>query len=218
MATGYIIAIAGVAATIIAALIGLLGKLIADRRKKNAQQITVELVPPPPPPVPKAPPHPDSPGHNYRRGEVADELLDYHGARDYFKQAAEEHAQVTGPASDERAYALLRASIKHGELAEYDEAIFCFREALAIYTKNPDKNQENIAAIYNNIALVYDKQDKLDEALKWYNKSLSIKEKELGKDHPNTAKTYNNIGAIYLKQGKLVEALTWYNKASMKRR
>ena len=236
------IALIGLCSAVLAALIGLVGVLISREKKKakseakaeptqkqeNCQgavqmanasvghdQIIVTGQYNAAPAVAPAQPaiHPDKPGHSYRMGEVMDEHLDWRKSRDYFKQAADEHIQVTGPASFERADALVRAGIKHAELAEYQAAISCWLEAEAIFLKEPDKNQANIAAIYGNIAVVYDDQSKYDKALEWAFKALAIHEKVLGKKHPDTAKTYNNIANVYYEQDEYNKALEWYSKA-----
>ena len=66
---------------------------------------------------------------------------------------------------------------------------------------------------YNNIAVVYESQNKYDEALEYYNKSLDIYINKLGKDHTDVADSYYNIGLLYGKQSKYKEALECFNKS-----
>ncbi|MCL2532461.1 MAG: tetratricopeptide repeat protein [Oscillospiraceae bacterium] len=149
--------------------------------------------------------------HEQRMGDISEEMIDYRGALGHY-QKADKHLQATGPVSEERAWVLVDAGNKHVELAEYEAAIGCYKEAWAIFLKEPEKNQAHIAGMLNNIAVVYKDQGNFDEALEYYQKALSIFE-TLGKNRLVTAMTYNNTAVVYENQGKLDEALDYYKKA-----
>ena len=72
----------------------------------------------------------------------------------------------------------------------------------------------DVAASYNNIGLVYDRQGKYEEALEYYQKSLDIKIRVVGGDHPNVATSYNNIGNVYNRQGQYERALEYYQSSA----
>jgi tetratricopeptide (TPR) repeat protein len=72
----------------------------------------------------------------------------------------------------------------------------------------------DVAASYNNIAIIYKKQGKYEEALKVYTKSLDIKTRIYGGDnHPDVAKSYLGIGNVYDSQGQYERALENHQKA-----
>ncbi|KAJ1463766.1 expressed protein, partial [Baffinella frigidus] len=62
-------------------------------------------------------------------------------------------------------------------------------KGLAIKIKALGEDHPDVAATYNNIASVYDKQGKHEMALELYEKGLAIKIKALGEDHPSVATT-----------------------------
>ena len=70
-----------------------------------------------------------------------------------------------------------------------------------------------VATIYNNIAGVYQDQEKLDEALEWYFKDLLISVKALGTEHAGVAATYYNIGTVFMHQKDFNKALDWICRA-----
>ncbi|MEZ4687766.1 MAG: tetratricopeptide repeat protein [Bacteroidia bacterium] len=72
--------------------------------------------------------------------------------------------------------------------------------------KNRDK--KGIAAILNNIGLIYNDQGNYPRALEYYQNSLAIKE-ELG-DQKGIAGGLVNIGIIYYGQGNYPRALEYY--------
>jgi len=189
-----VVALIGLVATIAAAL-------ITRGRKKPSEEIDV-------PPDPRL----ELAQQERRMGDISEEMIDFRGALGHYKKA-DEHLQTTDPVSEDRAEVLVDAGIKYKELAEYEAAIECYKQALAILHKDPEKNQVNIAAIYNNIANVYLDEGKLDDALMWYRKDLLIVENLLGEGHPDAASTYNNIAVMHEKQGEYDKALKWHFKA-----
>jgi tetratricopeptide (TPR) repeat protein len=80
-------------------------------------------------------------------------------------------------------------------------------KALAIREKALGEEHPDTAETYNNIALVYSRQDDYPRALEWYYKALAIQEKALGKEHPRTTIIYNNIAEVYSRQGDYSRAL-----------
>ena len=198
METEIWVAIIGGSAVILAAGLGLVGVLVSHKRKKkSAEQQTL---------YPPSEIHPDQPGLSHRMGLIHAEHLEYHESLVHLKQAIDGYDLT----SFERAQALVDAGIKHNELAEYSDAIDCFKQAEAIFMEDPNKNQVQITTVHNNIAVVYDEQGKYDEALRWHKKALAIREKVLAKEHPYTATTYNNIAIVYGGQGAHKKALEWF--------
>merc|ERR1712167_280105 len=76
------------------------------------------------------------------------------------------------------------------------------------------KDHTLVATSYNNIACVYESQNKYDEALEYYNKSLDIRINKLGKDHTDVAMTYMNLGRLNEENlHNYKAALEYYQKA-----
>jgi tetratricopeptide (TPR) repeat protein len=70
-----------------------------------------------------------------------------------------------------------------------------------------------MAMFYNNIGIIYQKQQKYLEALDFYEKSLAIQKKDLPSDHPHLGSSYNNIGAVHRCLGHSDLALEHYNRS-----
>ena len=68
----------------------------------------------------------------------------------------------------------------------------------------------DVAATYNNIANVYDRQGHYERTLEYYQKSLDIQIRVVGYDHPSVAKSNWGIGGAYYCQGRYEEALVQY--------
>jgi len=209
-------AIIGAVATILAAVIGLIATLIKQATSPtNHNESGIQIVNPsvggdqvivggdyyaPQPTNPQL--HPDKPNLSYSKGEAYEEQQNYRKALAYYKQAAAEYEEIDGPASTDRAAALIAAGIMHRALAEYSEAIDCYLEAEAIYKNNPEK--ADMGRIYNSIAILYQDQGDYEKALTWFFRAL-----EIDKDPA----IYSNIAMTYGKQGDLLEALEWNYKA-----
>ena len=73
-------------------------------------------------------------------------------------------------------------------------------KAIDTGAENPD-----LATVYNNIALAYDKENLFDSAVEFYKKSIDIGNKAYGGVHPLLATCYNNLGVMFYKT-KLTKA------------
>ncbi|MDE6265439.1 MAG: tetratricopeptide repeat protein, partial [Paramuribaculum sp.] len=114
---------------------------------------------------------------------------------------------------DNTSYKLVAGTFIMDYLANYNEALNLFHQALFISKEKYGENHSDVAKCYNNIGSVYNDQGKLDEALEYYNKALQIWLGLFGENHPGIATSYNSIGGIYSEQGNLEKALEYYNKA-----
>jgi tetratricopeptide (TPR) repeat protein len=69
------------------------------------------------------------------------------------------------------------------------------------------------ASSYNDLALVYNSQNRYEEAEFLSKKALKLREKMLGKEHPSTAITYWRFGLFYKDQEQFVIAKDYLEKA-----
>ncbi len=101
--------------------------------------------------------------------------------------------------------------IDHLYSITHDPALL--KDGLALAESLDGQENEDTAAVYNNIGSMYQDKGDYDDALVQYQKALGIQEKVLGTEHPSTAATYNNIGAVYDDMGDYENALVQYQKA-----
>lgn len=92
-----------------------------------------------------------------------------------------------------------------------DEAIKYFDDAINIYNDNNLDDNINLAALYNNYALLYEELD-LSKSIKYLN--LALKLIKNSNDKIKIATTYVNLGFCYAKLNKLDEVLICINNAS----
>jgi len=64
----------------------------------------------------------------------------------------------------------------------------------------------NTATCLNNLAALYDEQERYEEAERLYDLALKITEGALGPEHPQTAAIVNNLALFYRQQGRYEEA------------
>ncbi len=69
-----------------------------------------------------------------------------------------------------------------------------------------------MAASLNNLAVLYNAQDRYAEAGPLYKRSLAIWEKALGPEHPNVVASLNNLAGLYQAQGRDAEAESLYKR------
>lgn len=97
---------------------------------------------------------------------------------------------------------------------ELTTALSVLEQAEQIYFSNPkDLSAEWLARIYNNIAILKNKQTQLVEALAYYQKVINIREKLYHQQHTSLANTYSNIGDCYHKLQEEEKAIPYYRKA-----
>lgn len=87
--------------------------------------------------------------------------------------------------------------VTHHQAGRFDEAITCYRQALAL--------QPNLVAAYNNLADALCARGKLEEAEACYRQALALQ--------AGRAELHNNLGAVLFEQGKLDDAVNCYHKA-----
>lgn len=97
-------------------------------------------------------------------------------------------------------------------MGSYDESERLFKEALAYWQKSPPKDILRRASCLNNLALLYEKENRLAEAVPLYKEALAIEETQSGNDQ-SLALTLDNLAQVYRRQGQFDEAEPLYKKA-----
>ena len=87
----------------------------------------------------------------------------------------------------------------------YQDAYAAFNYALSVYENYKLDNKIELAALYNNFALLEQKEKNYDKALLLFNQALETIKNEA--DNVKLATTYINIAECYMEQNKLNEAL-----------
>lgn len=76
-----------------------------------------------------------------------------------------------------------------------------------------DKPHPEMAAFYDEYALLYDNMGKYSESLSLFQKALEIKQKTLKREHPDIVQSYGSIGLIYYELTEYDKALEYLNEA-----
>ncbi|CAF2058913.1 unnamed protein product [Rotaria magnacalcarata] len=108
-------------------------------------------------------------------------------------------------------YELGRVKKQQGQ---YEKEIIFYEKSLEINEKILSANDPILSAIYNNIALAYQKMGGYSKALEFYERSLKIREIALPSNHPDLAQSYNNIGSVYNSINEYSKALEFHKKAN----
>ncbi|CAF0992042.1 unnamed protein product [Didymodactylos carnosus] len=95
--------------------------------------------------------------------------------------------------------------------ADYDLSLGYYQQSLDLFKTLPS-NHPDIGRSYNNMGLVYLKNNKSKQGIEYLEKALDILKIALGDSHPNLALIYNNIGTAYIKEQQYQLALENYHK------
>ena len=96
------------------------------------------------------------------------------------------------------------------ESHEYEKAIEYYN---LFFQENETRKNPKVAASYNNLGIIFDKQGEYKKALRNYLKSLEIFIFLYGDNNSEVASSYNNIGHIYHKIGEGEKALEYSLKS-----
>ena len=76
-------------------------------------------------------------------------------------------------------------------------------------------NFGDAAALLNDLAALYDSQERYDAAESCYSRALAILENALGPDHPDVIANVENLTALYRATNREDEALELEGRASL---
>lgn len=102
---------------------------------------------------------------------------------------------------------LKQAGITLKQQSRFFEALSYYMEALKWYQE--EKDEIEVAAMYNNIGRLYFALEDYDKAIDYYRKTLLIHNREMN----SIAISYHNIGAVMEKKSQFDSALVYYQKA-----
>jgi len=128
-------------------------------------------------------------------------MLDMHSTRSE-KDAtplteAERNLSYELHASKSRASRLLAAHANRLRIQGcYREAEPLFRQAVALAEEAFGPNHLEVAAILNNLAVLFKYTGRFEEAESLYGRALAIIQESLGANHPDVAAIYHNLGGL----------------------
>ncbi len=96
---------------------------------------------------------------------------------------------------------------------KYREAIPIGQQARQLAADIWGPTHPNVATSCNNLALLYESQNRLAEAEPLYLEAIEIVRKALPKNHPSLATHLNNLAGLYRTQNRLAEAEPLYLEA-----
>ena len=140
----------------------------------------------------------------YRQGfrDVGDKML----------EAAFEEAQrlITRDAPADSVFNKL--AYLYYQQKDFDRAENVYCQALELYDKLFNDDNESVAAVMNNLAELYFSLQKYDLAAPLYERSLGIEERRLGKEHPTLERRLLKLAWIYCSQERFDDAHKLYNR------
>ncbi|NES06402.1 MAG: tetratricopeptide repeat protein, partial [Okeania sp. SIO2F4] len=95
----------------------------------------------------------------------------------------------------------------------YPQAQPWLEKGREIVEKRLDKDNPDVAEVYNNLAVLYESQGKYSEAEPLYLQAIEIVKVALPENHPYLASSVNNLALLYKSQGKYSEAEPLYLQA-----
>jgi tetratricopeptide (TPR) repeat protein len=138
----------------------------------------------------------------YQLGRLAESRVDYGQAEKYYRQALQ--LQPDNPVY------LNAAGKLSWTLGHYPESEKLLKRALELREKSLKPDDPDIGQSLNNLALLYEVQEKYSEAEPLFRRALAIWEKS---EHPDVVASLNNLAALYYAQGRYGEAEPLYRRA-----
>ncbi|WP_256379269.1 tetratricopeptide repeat protein [Brasilonema sennae] len=86
-------------------------------------------------------------------------------------------------------------------------------QCVSVVQSRLGEEHPDVAASYNNLALLYYFQGRYTNAEPLYIKALELRQRLLGEEHPDVANSYNNLAELYRSQGRYTEAEPLYINA-----
>ena len=144
----------------------------------------------------------------HRMGQLMLRVGDFNGAEQLYMELLKN----TDNERTRSLYFRRLATAKQNQ-GEYIEAVKYFEESIEIDERTQDKNDLDLSASYNDIALVYNDMGKHSKALEYHDKSIEIRKIALPQNHPDLATSYNNIALVYSNMGEYSKALEYHEKS-----
>lgn len=132
------------------------------------------------------------------RAVLYQDLAFFNEAEKDFQQAKDVAKTVVGATSQEYAIVLNNEAILLAEVGRYNEAIANLQQAVSILEGAKKKAARNTVGFQSNLALLYQKTNKLADAEAIYLKL----EKALGSSDPYYAGVLNNLALLYVQMNK----------------
>jgi tetratricopeptide (TPR) repeat protein len=148
--------------------------------------------------------------------ERADKLTDQGNPKEaikIYKGLLPGAARVWGTQSSNYSAVLNNLALLHTNLAEYDDALKCFEESLAIKEATAGRNDPGVADTLNNMSNLYRMLARYDDSEKAVKRALAIREATSGKNSIDVAESLLSYGNLRLVTGKLDEAEDYFKRS-----
>jgi tetratricopeptide (TPR) repeat protein len=142
-----------------------------------------------------------------QRGAAAFRASDYRQAAEAWTRALD----AIDPGAD-KAPLLNQLALVNKKLMRYDEAERYYKSAIDLIQKNPKASPRLLAIVKDNLANMYDQQDKPAEAEKMHREALALFEKSGGPNDPDVILCLNNVGQCLTAERKYDEALAIFHR------
>lgn len=126
--------------------------------------------------------------------------------------AVDQFEKSNNAGSLEAAEALVHLGNVYRSTGKYSQAEEQLNHALLIRQEKLPANHELIAAIYNDLGLVYIELDR-DKSIEYYEKALETYRKLHGENDPKIAIANTNLGIVYTKEKLYGDAINYYETA-----
>ena len=143
-------------------------------------------------------------------GLIEMDLGDLTAAENYFGKARE----TLAPDRDNPRLLLLYAGLRK-EQANYKSAEALYKRAIHVLTKDPRGMFLELSIAYNNLALMYEKDNNYVLGVSYFKKAIDVARKHLPAGHPGVVTTLTNLGSLYRAMGRYDEARRYLVEAQV---
>lgn len=127
-------------------------------------------------------------------------------------QALEQIEKLGMSGSAEHGTTLVNVATALRAAGAYQTALENYQEAEQIYIKCLQKNDARFAGLYNNMSILYEKEQAYEEALAALQKALAVI-LQIADAKEETAATYTNLSEVYFKMGQVQQGIACLEKA-----
>jgi CHAT domain-containing protein/tetratricopeptide (TPR) repeat protein len=145
-------------------------------------------------------------------GAGLQEIGDYAAGRKRYEHAEQTLADVKDPAPHERGIITANFANLLQEMGEEDAALAHYRQALALWTEEPQATRTR-AIVYTNIGNTEYRMHRYDDAVADFQHALALREQADGKDSPGIGYALEGLGSTSLALKRYADAEKYFARA-----